>query len=122
MTRLVTFLFLLLLPVAAWAQAAPKGLTWKRFSGVGISVQVPDGWHTRTMNANGAKGLQITKERVGAKGFETGLTINLIERPSEAEFSDAVRQMGDYMAKLHDSFTKIVESRITEQKGVPTWI
>ena len=87
-----------------------------------VSVQVPDGWHTHALDGKDTKGLQISKELIEAKSFETGLTINLIERHSDAEFSAAIIQMGDYMAKLHDTFTKIVDSRITKQNGASEWI
>ena len=87
-----------------------------------VTVQVPDGWHSRIVDENGTKALQVTKEEVGPQGFETGLTINLIERHSEPEISAQIIGIGDYMAKLHDSFSKIVDSRITATSGIPTMI
>ena len=122
MTPLPTILVLLLSSLAAFGQTAPRGFKWKHFSEVGVTVQVPDGWHTRILKEKGTKALQVTKEKPTAKGFETGLTINLIRPKSDAEMAAKIIGMGHYMANLHDSFSKIVESRVTEKKGVPTWI
>lgn len=122
MIRLLSLSLLLFSSVAAFAQKAPKGFTWRHFPEIGVSVQVPNGWHSRVVSEKGTKALQITKEKVTSKGFETGLTINLIKRGSEKEVSAAIIGTGDYMAKLHDSFSKIIESRITQEKGVPTMI
>lgn len=121
-TTLRTLLFLLLLTGAAAAQSAPKGFSWKRFPELGVTVQVPDGWHSRIVTEKGTKALQITKEKVDAHGFETGLTINLLQRKTDKEMSAAILGAGDYMAKLHDSFSKVIDSRVTEKSGVPTMI
>ena len=72
MTRSIALL-LLHSPVLALAQTAPRGFTWKHFPETGITVQVPEGWHSRVSAAKGAKAIQITKEKVNGKGFETGL-------------------------------------------------
>jgi len=118
----VFILLLLLSSISALGQDAPQGFEWKHFPELGVTVQVPNAWHSHIASAKGTKALQITREKIEAKGFETGLTINLIEPGTDAEMSAAITSMGDYMAKLHDSFTKVVDSRITEMSGVPTWI
>lgn len=122
MTLITTLTILLLSSFAALAQAAPKGFSWKHFSELGVTVQVPDGWHSRVLNEKGTKAIQITKEKPDARGFETGLTVNLIQRKTDAEMSAAILGVGGYMAKLHDTFTKLIESRVTENKGIPTMI
>jgi hypothetical protein len=98
------------------------GFSWKHFPESKATVQVPDGWHSRILAEHGAKALQVTKEKVGPKGFETGLTINLTERQTDSEASAATIGIGNYMAKLHDTFKDLVESRVTETNGVLTMI
>lgn len=102
--------------------SAASGMSWRRFNSHHVSVQVPSGWHVNTTTAQGTKGLRITKDPVTKQGFETGLTINVIERSTDAEFAAAVREIGGYMANLHDSCTEIVSSHISEPSGVPTMI
>lgn len=100
--------------------SAASGMSWRRFDSHHVSVQVPNGWHVNTTSLPGTKGLRITKDPVTKQGFETGLTINVIERSTDAEFAAAVREIGSYMANLHDTCTKVISSHISEPSGVPT--
>lgn len=122
MTPFTTLAFLFLSALTAFAQSAPRGFTWKHFPEVGVTVQVPAGWHSRVVNEKGTKALQITKDKPTARGFETGLTVNLIQRKTDSEMSATILGVGDYMAKLHGTFSKLIESRVTEKSGVPTMI
>jgi hypothetical protein len=103
---------------------APAGFAWKKFDDFKVSVQVPDGWHTHVLDggAGKARAIQITKEKVNAQGFDTGLTVNLAEFQTDEEMNAAIREVGDYMAKLHDTFDNLVESSVGEKGGVPTMI
>lgn len=124
--RSACLLFLLLfLPLSAPAQKAPpapKGFAWKKFPALHLSVQVPQGWHSRMTQANGNRVLQITKDPVTAAGFETGLTINLLERKTDAEMAAAIGSIGEYVKHLQGTFTKLIESRVTENQGVQVMI
>ena len=122
MKRTVTSVLLLLLALLALAEDAPSGFAWKSFAELGITVQVPDGWHSQVVAANGTTALRITKTKVGPEGFETGLTVNLIRKDTDDAMAAATVGIGEYMEKLHDSFSKIIDSRITEREGVLTMI
>jgi hypothetical protein len=108
--------------LAASAEDAPPGFSWKYYAELGVTVQVPDGWHSQIVAGKGTKALQISKENPGPKGFETGLTINLIERATDDAMAEATIGIGKYMEKLHDSFSEIIESKITKREGNLTMI
>jgi hypothetical protein len=113
-----------LVAAAVDAQEAPAGFAWKKFDDFKVSVQVPDGWHTRVLDggAGKARAIQITKEKVDAQGFDTGLTVNFSEFRTDEEMNAAILEVGNYMAKLHDTFDNLVESSVGEKGGVPTMI
>lgn len=121
------FITLLLIAVTLASCVAPEtsgpaaaGMEWRRFDSHHVSVQVPTGWHIKTSTAAGTKALQITKDPITRTGFDTGLTINVIERATDAEFANAIRALGSYMGELHDSCSKVISSHISEPSGVPT--
>lgn len=101
---------------------APAGFTWKRFDDLALEVKVPQGWHTNITTAKGTRALRITKDRITSKGFETGLTVNFMERSTPQEFAAAVAQTKAYMAGLRKSFSSITASSYSEPQGVPTMI
>lgn len=102
--------------------AAPPGFAWKRFDSVAVEVKVPQGWHTKSTSAGGTRALQITKDRITEKGFETGLTVNFMEKATSEEFAAASVQTKAYMEQLRKSFSSLTASSYSEPQGVPTMI
>jgi hypothetical protein len=56
----------------------PKGFSWKRLEAIKAAFLMPDGWHFKEEEKQGARGYFISQEDIDVAGsFETGLTINV---------------------------------------------
>jgi hypothetical protein len=118
-------LFLVLIPFVCADDAPPpaaEGFVWRKYPELHATVQVPDGWHTRILRQKQVAALQLTKQKVTEQGFDTGLTINFAQFDSDEEMGAGLATVGEYMSKLHGSFSKLVESSVGERGGVPTMI
>jgi hypothetical protein len=119
MNKIIRILILGMLSVTVYGELpeAPEGFKWKKFSKAEVELRVPKQWNIYQFKLGKAKVLQITKDEKTDTGFDTGLTLQYIACSSAEEYSDAVKQAGEFMANLHDQFSELEVSQVYDKGG-----